>query len=317
MSRRRTARNGRLRLVWAVCLVALAAVLLPPGTGLAWRAGALLRPQPEPVGLSADGRIEGVPVFEGDLVVPVGDGKADFGADEGRTDAFEDYAPLDGEGRCGAAYANVCEQTMPTGERGAISEVRPTGWRQASYPWVDGEMLYNRCHLIAWSLTGEDANERNLVTGTRTMNAGSMVPYETSVADHVRRTSHHVLYRATPVFVGDEEVCRGVRLEARCVEGDGELSFDVFCHNVEPGVSIDYATGESEADGARGEAVAALPPVGGTERGDYVLNVRSRRFHRPDCPGLSSASAINLEDFSGDRSDLLEEGYEPCGTCNP
>ncbi len=326
MARRRIAGRslkGRLRLT-VVIGVLLVVALCGPWAQDRWAApdyGKSVGTQAPQgaVELAEDGSVKEVGAYDGELVVSVDDGLADFGADEGRTDAFETYAPLDDEGRCGAAYANVCRETMPTGEREPISEVKPTGWRQASYPWVDGEKLYNRCHLIAWSLTGENANERNLVTGTRTMNAESMVAYETRVADHVRQTSHHVLYRATPVFAGDEEVCRGVRLEARCVEGDGELSFDVFCHNVEPGVTIDYATGSSEADGTRSAAAAVLPaPSAGTEgAGDYVLNVRSRRFHRPDCPGLSSASPDNLERFSGSRADVVGEGYSPCGTCNP
>ncbi|MEY8437027.1 DNA/RNA non-specific endonuclease [Atopobiaceae bacterium 24-176] len=331
MARRRIGRRLPKGRVWlpVVIGIVLAAALCGPWALDRWatpdcgKSVGAQAPQGT-VELAEDGSVKDVGAYDGELVVSVDDGLADFGADSGRTDAFETYAALDDEGRCGAAYANVCRETMPTGEREPISEVKPTGWRQASYPWVDGEKLYNRCHLIAWSLTGENANERNLVTGTRTMNAESMVAYETQVADHVRRTSHHVLYRATPVFAGDEEVCRGVRLEARCVEGDGELSFDVFCHNVEPGVSIDYATGASKADGTRlgaSGAMAALPAPSadtqGAEQGDYVLNVRSRKFHRPDCPGLSSASPNNLERFSGSRAELVEDGYAPCGTCRP
>lgn len=252
----------------------------------------------------------------------VGDGVPDFGTDSGRTDAFETYAPLDGEGRCGAAYANVCGETLPTRAREPIYSVHPSGWDQAYYSWVEGGSLYNRCHLIAFQLTGEDANEENLVTGTRTMNAVGMLPYEEEVGDHVRSTGHHVLYRATPLFEGDELVCRGVRLEARCVEGDGELAFDVFCHNVEPGVAIDYATGESWADGSVNEGSYApgdntAQEVSPVTADGYVVNVRSRLFHRPDCPGLADASPRNLIDGGDDRARLVAQGYAPCSLCEP
>lgn len=271
---------------------------------------------------ATDAELQRAAAEEGELVSMVGDGLPDFGADSGRTDAFETYAPLDGEGRCGAAYANVCDETLPTRGREPISSVRPSGWDQAYYSWVEGGSLYNRCHLIAFQLTGEDANEENLVTGTRTMNAVGMLPYEEEVGDHVRSTGHHVLYRATPLFEGDERVCRGVRLEARCVEGDGELAFDVFCHNVEPGVAIDYATGESWADGSVHEGSAAPGSDTAQEAvaataGGYVVNVRSGLFHRPDCPGLAKASPKNLVDGGDDRAALVAQGYAPCSLCEP
>ena len=163
--------------------------------------------------------------------------------------AFESYSPLDALGRCGAALACVGRETMPTTKRGDISEIHPTGWRQRFYDFVDQEALYNRCHLIARSLSGEDANAQNLITGTRYMNTQGMLPFEEDTVAYIRKTGNHVLYRATPIFEGDNLVARGVHLEARSVEDEGAgISFNVYCYNVQPGVNIDYATGDNQAE---------------------------------------------------------------------
>lgn len=181
------------------------------------------------------------------------DGAPDFTDEqvqEARGGSFERYSPLDSLGRCGPAMACLGPETMPTGARGDISGIHPSGWNQRLYDFVDQRALYNRSHLIAHSLSAEDANERNLVTGTRTMNEKGMRPWEERTARYIERTGNHVLYRSTPVFEGNELVCRGVRIEALSVEDDGEgLSFDVWCPNVEPGVTIDYATGDSHESG--------------------------------------------------------------------
>ena len=162
------------------------------------------------------------------------------------TAAFERYSDLDALGRCGVAYANVCRELMPTEERGAIGMVKPSGWQMAKYDCVDGKYLYNRCHLIGYQLAGENANERNLITGTRYLNVTGMLPFENQVADFVEETGYHVLYRVTPIFEGLELVARGVEMEAWSVEDGGEgVCFHVFAYNVQPGVVIDYATGES------------------------------------------------------------------------
>ena len=164
-----------------------------------------------------------------------------------REGAFEDYSELDSLGRCGAALACVGEETMPTEERGDISDVYPTGWNQEEYDFVDGGVLYNRCHLIAFSLAGENDNELNLITGTRYLNVEGMLPFEERILDYIEETGNHVLYRVTPVFEDDEPLARGVHMEAWSVEDDGEgVCFNVYCYNVQPGVSIDYATGENE-----------------------------------------------------------------------
>ena len=163
--------------------------------------------------------------------------------------AFESYSPLDALGRCGTALACVGRETMPTAERGDIGSVHPTGWRQRFYDFVDDRALYNRCHLIAHALAGEDANAQNLITGTRYMNTQGMLPFEEQVAGYIDRTGNHVLYRVTPIFSGDELVARGVHMEARSVEDDGAgVRLNVYCYNVEPGVGIDYATGDNWAE---------------------------------------------------------------------
>lgn len=162
------------------------------------------------------------------------------------TDTFEFYSELDSLGRCGMALANVCKELMPTAERESIGQVKPTGWQTAKYDHVDGKYLYNRCHLIGFQLTGENANEKNLITGTRYMNVDGMLPFENMIDDYVDETENHVLYRVTPVFEGEELVARGALMEAYSVEDEGEgICFNVYVYNNQPGVVIDYATGES------------------------------------------------------------------------
>lgn len=171
-----------------------------------------------------------------------------FTEDEYTTDSYEYYSDLDSLGRCGVTEACIGVDLMPTEERESISKVKPTGWVQNQYDFVDGKSLYNRCHLIGFQLTGENANEKNLITGTRYMNVDGMLPFENEVADYVASTGNHVLYRVTPAFVGSELVARGVEMEAYSVEDDGQgVCFHVYCYNVQPGVEIDYATGENWA----------------------------------------------------------------------
>ena len=171
-------------------------------------------------------------------------------ADKQETEAFEEYSDLDYLGRCGTAYANVGQELMPAdGEkRGSIGQVKPSGWQTVKYDCVDGKYLYNRCHLIGWQLTAENANKQNLITGTRYLNIEGMLPFENMVADYVKETGNHVLYRVTPVFEGSNLVASGVQMEAWSVEDDGEgICFNVYFYNVQPGVEIDYASGESQA----------------------------------------------------------------------
>ncbi len=190
-----------------------------------------------------------IPPYSGEPYVAVNDNVPFFTDGEITDESFEYYSPLDILGRCGAAVACVGRDLMPTGERGNISAVKPSGWQSVRYDFVDGESLYNRCHLLGYQLTGENANEQNLITGTRYMNVDGMLPFENMVADYVKETNNHVMYRVTPIFDGTELVARGVLMEAYSVEDGGDgVEFCVYCYNVQPGVTIDYATGDSEEE---------------------------------------------------------------------
>lgn len=169
-----------------------------------------------------------------------------FSEEDLTTEPFELYSELDDLGRCGVAYANICRELMPTEKRGDIGHIKPTGWQSARYDIVDGQSLYNRCHLIGFQLAGENDNKKNLITGTRYMNVDGMLPFENMIADYVKETGNHVLYRVTPVFQGTELVARGVQMEAMSVEDSGEgVYFNVYAYNVQPGIGIDYATGDN------------------------------------------------------------------------
>lgn len=204
-------------------------------------------PTATPSGDEADATTTKIPEYSGEPYSIINNNIPFF--TETTTECFEEYPELDSLGRCGAAYACVGIDTMPTEERESISEVKPSGWHNKPYDFVDGGYVYNRCHLIGFQLTGENANERNLVTGTRYMNVKGMLPFENEVADYIASTGNHVMYRVTPVFEGDNLVCSGVLMEAYSVEDDGAgVQFCVFCFNVQPGVSIDYKTGENMED---------------------------------------------------------------------
>ena len=283
------------------------------------------------------------------------------------------FSDLDFEGRCGTAFARIGPDTISNEKRGDISQVHPSGWVQRKYSFVDDGMLYNRSHLIAHQLCGENANEKNLITGTRTFNAVGMLYYEELVGDYVRSTGNHVLYRVTPLFAANDLVARGVQMEAKSVEDNGEaVQFNVFVYNVEPGVAIDYVTGESwessetpqvtskgnatitTAAAARADKAAAGSANGSnadggssangsgdgsgsgsnasnadgadsnsagnqsaSEQQDYILNVKNKKFHKPDCSAASDISSANKQDFTGTRDQLIARGYSPCGICKP
>lgn len=190
-----------------------------------------------------------IPNVSADAYVVVNDNVPEFTDEDITTEAYEFYSELDSLNRCGYAMACVGRELMPTEDRGSIVQVKPSGWHTVKYDFVDGKYLYNRCHLIGFQLTGENANEKNLITGTRYMNVEGMLPFENMVADFVKETGDHVLYRITPVFDGDDLVAKGVQMEAYSVEDQGEsISFNVFVYNKQPGVTIDYATGESKLE---------------------------------------------------------------------
>lgn len=251
-----------------------------------------------------------VPEFSGEPYVVINDNEPSFPAEDFTSEDFEEYSPLDDLGRCGVAYANVGLETMPTEERGSISNVKPTGWKSVQYDFVDGKSLYNRCHLIGFQLTGENANRQNLITGTRYMNVDGMLPFENLVADYVKETENHVLYRVTPIFEGDNLVASGVQMEAQSVEDKGAgVCFNVYVYNNQPGVTIDYATGDSWASDE-------VPADTGKES-TYILNTSSRKFHKPDCGSVETISPSNKKSYTGTREELINQGYEACGKCKP
>ena len=192
--------------------------------------------------------LEDVPEYSGQPAVDLNKGNPAFAEDEIRDTFFEEYAELDRLGRSGTATACLDREHMPTGERGSIGMVKPSGWQLEKYDFIDnGGYLYNRCHIIGWQLTGQNADERNLMTGTRYFNVEGMLPYENRVASYLRLTENHVMYRVTPIYKGKELLARGVQIEAMSVEDRGTgLSINAFCYNVQPGVDIDYRTGESK-----------------------------------------------------------------------
>lgn len=274
--------------------------------------------------------LEDLATYSGQPYEEINGNQPFFTEDELVAESFEEYSPLDSLGRCGVAYANVGQDTMPTEERGNIGPVKPSGWQTVKYDCVDGKYLYNRCHLIGYQLTAENANKENLITGTRYLNVEGMLPFENLVADYVKETGNHVLYRVTPVFEGNNLVASGVQMEALSVEDKGEgVCFNVYCYNVQPGVVIDYATGDSWLEGeapavsgsSSGSAMQEETSSGDTstteQEESYVLNTNSQKFHRPDCSGVASMSPENRQDYTGTRQSLIDQGYAPCGTCKP
>lgn len=258
-----------------------------------------------------------LPEYAGEPYVVLEENQPSFPDRDKTSSAFERYSQLDYFGRCGPAYANVGPETMPTEERGSIGQVKPSGWQTVKYDCVDGKYLYNRCHLIGWQLTGENANELNLITGTRYMNVEGMLPFEDQVADYVKDTGNHVLYRVTPVYEDLALVASGVEMEALSVEDGGKgVCFHVFVYNVQPGVEIDYATGENWLEGEEASVSESEAPLE-EDYGEYVLNVKSRKFHLPDCSGVATMSEDNRQDYTGPRKELIDQGYEPCGQCKP
>lgn len=259
--------------------------------------------------------LDDIPAYSGEAYIAVNDNQPFFTQDELTTEAFEAYSELDSLGRCGTAYANICRELMPTEPRGEIGSVKPTGWQSVKYDFVDGKSLYNRCHLIGFQLAGENANPKNLITGTRYLNIEGMLPFENLVADYVKETDQHVLYRVTPVFQGQDLVARGVLMEGLSVEDSGEgVTFCVYAYNVQPGVDIDYATGDNRASDSQSAGDASQPD---SSQGAYVLNISSKKFHLPSCGGVKDIKSENRQDYTGPRQALIDQGYQPCGRCKP
>ncbi len=287
-----------------------------------------------------------VPAYSGKPYTAVNNNEPYFTSDDLTTEVFENYSELDALGRCGVAYANVCLETMPTEKRGSISEVKPTGWHSVKYDNVDGKSLYNRCHLIGYQLTAENANKQNLITGTRYLNVDGMLPFENMVADYVKETDNHVLYRATPIFTGDNLVADGVLMEGYSVEDEGDgICFCVYAYNVQPGITIDYATGDSwlssesgnsdSSSGGNSAVSQSAADKSGTQQAavqtesvketsapvstgtEYILNTNTKKFHYPSCSSVKQMKASNKKEYTGSRDDLIAQGYDPCKKCNP
>lgn len=223
--------------------------------------------------------LEDIPKYSGEPYITINDNQPDFPEEDMTDVSFESYSEQDSLGRCRAAYANIGQDLMPTEKRGKIGKVKPTGWHTVKYDIVEGKYLYNRCHLIGYQLTAENANEKNLITGTRYMNTEGMLPFENMVADYVKETDNHVLYRVTPVFLEDDLLAEGVQMEGYSVEDEGDgICFNVFVYNVQPEISIDYETGESRLGDSGGQD---------TEPGQTEIraNSRSKIFH---CPGQAA-----------------------------
>jgi len=278
-----------------------------------------------------------VPEYTGSASVAINNNVPFFNADEkaAGTLSFETYSDLDDLRRCGTAYACIGKDIMPTEERGQIGMVKPTGWHTVKYDCVDGKYLYNRCHLIAYCLAGENANEKNLITGTRYLNIEGMLPYETLTAKYMdNNPDNHVLYRVTPVFIGSELVARGVLMEGYSVEDNGAgINFCAFCYNVQPDVEINYANGKSSQNGSADKDAGFTGYTNGnsgfsgysnensTEIGNsinsYVVNTSSKKFHTADCKNADKISDKNKEIVNESRDELISDGYEPSKCCNP
>ena len=298
-------------------------------------------------GNSAAATIADIPEYDGHLSIDINGGVPGFTAADAARGSFIDFSDLDFEGRSGRAFALIGPDTVTNAPRGDISDIHPSGWVQQKYDFVEGGVLYNRSHLIGHQLCGQDVAE-NLMTGTRTFNAQGMLHYEDIVADYVHDTGNHVLYRVTPLYAAYDLVARGVQMEAQSVEDGGAgVQFNVFVYNVEPGVAINYVTGENW-ESSDTPAVVSVTPEGkassATKAGTggsvatsskgstpnnassgesseasetYVLNTNSKKFHRPTCSAVDDISAKNKSGYSGSRDELIAEGYTPCKICNP
>ena len=327
-------KNGKYRLLGVV--TACVMVFMSACAGKAEQEKTSANAQQETVPVSgtqqSDISMETIPEYDGEPYVVIDDNEPNFTEEELQPEAYETYGTLDALGRCSIAEASIGEGLMPTEKRGAIGQVKPTGWHTVKYDMVEGKYLYNRCHLIGYQLTAENANEKNLITGTRYMNTEGMLPFENMVADYIKETGNHVMYRVTPVFEGENLVASGVQMEAESVEDQGaDLSFNVYVYNVQPGVEIDYKTGESweanELLPASKNSDKAGNAVSGTasdkdssdpvSEQTYILNTSSKNFHKESCSGVKSMKEKNKKVYTGKREEVIEQGYAPCGNCHP
>lgn len=253
-----------------------------------------------------------IPEYSGSPYTVVNDNIPFFTPEEITTTAYEYYSELDSLGRCGEVHACLGKELFPTKSRGDISSVKPTGWHSVSYSIVEGGSLYNRSHLIAHKFTGQDANRQNLITGTRYMNATGMDKFECEVYDYIKASGNHVMYRVTPIFEGEELVARGVLMEGYSVEDEGKgIKYNAFCYNVQPGIEIDYATGDNRLAGGADATTTGMPEC------TYVLNTSSKKIHLPTCSSVNQISEKNKQYTTATREELIAQGYSPCGSCKP
>lgn len=253
-----------------------------------------------------------IPEFKGEPYVIINNNIPDFSDADYTTTSFETYGELDSLGRCTVCCACIGQDLMPTEERSSIGNIKPTGWHTVKYDNVDGKYLYNRCHLIGYQLTAENANESNLITGTRYLNTEGMLPFEDKTADYVKNTGNHVLYRVTPLFKDNELVARGVQMEGYSIEDSGDgVCFNVYCYNNQPGIEINYADGTSKTTDE------SYTFDDGSDKGTYIVNLSSKKFHTEDCPSISKIKEDNKKIYTGSRQNLINNGYEPCKQCNP
>lgn len=262
-----------------------------------------------------------------------------FTQDEITNNSFEQYNELDNLGRCTYTIASIGKDLMPIEERGSIGMIKPSGWHTIRYDdLIADKYLYNRCHLIGYQLTGENANEQNLITGTRYMNIEGMLPFENMTADYIKETNNHVMYRSTPIFEDDNLVADGVLMKAWSVEDNGKgICFCVFVYNVQPGINIDYASGDSSRIEEKNEEAVeemVIPeqsqsvveeqqseeqtvPDENVSGQDYIINTNTGKFHYPWCSSVNKMSEKNKWYYTGNRDDIVNMGYEPCKRCNP
>lgn len=277
-------------------------------------------PQEDLVNNNSYVSLDAIPAYDGKANVAVNNNEPFFTDSDMTTTAFENYSDLDSLGRCGVAYANICKDIMPTEERGKIGMIKPSGWHTVKYDVIKDRYLYNRCHLIGYQLAGENANPKNLITGTRYLNVEGMLPFENLVADYVNNTGNHVLYRVTPMFSGSNLVANGVLIEAKSVEDNGGgILFNVYCYNVQPGVGINYENGDSWLDGTTGSASsgsdssAAENSAADSSNSETMVHITAtgKKYHRAGCRTLKkSDTEVTLDEAKS-------MGLSPCGICNP
>lgn len=277
-------------------------------------------PQEDLVNNNSYVSLDAIPAYDGKAYVAVNNNEPFFTDSDMTTTAFENYSDLDSLGRCGVAYANICKDIMPTEERGKIGMIKPSGWHTVKYDVIKDRYLYNRCHLIGYQLAGENANPKNLITGTRYLNVEGMLPFENLVADYVNNTGNHVLYRVTPMFSGSNLVANGVLIEAKSVEDNGGgILFNVYCYNVQPGVGINYENGDSWLDGTTGNASsgsdtsAAENSAADSSNSETMVHITAtgKKYHRAGCRTLKkSDTEVTLDEAKS-------MGLSPCGICNP